>query len=264
MAYSHVRAVALPLFPGSVLFAAEPPAPAPTPTPGSGTGAPGGVAPPPPGKRFNPWLLIVGCGCLVALAILAIIVYTGYATFRTGVSSSVQDVMDSQAPQASGPSEEAAIAAALHEVPGTAEVATHSDDWTTAVVNVTAEGIDEPVPVQLHWNASASAYKATVPVGSDIVPDPVNSDELLDKPLVGDGEATPVAGGGEDAVVAKALSMCPDQSWSVGVNRHNEDWTTVSVRMGPTPQQLVVEIDFIWDPKSKGYISINTRSLTGD
>ncbi|HCU38049.1 MAG TPA: hypothetical protein DGT21_22235 [Armatimonadetes bacterium] len=129
---------------------------------------------------------------------------------------------------------------------------------------MTTEGIDEPVPVQLHWNASASAYSATVPVGSDIVPDPVKPDEFLDKPLVGDGEATRTVGGGEDAVVAKALTMCPDQSWSVGVSRHNGDWTTASVRMGPTPKQLVLEIDFIWDAQSKEYISIDTRSLAGD
>ena len=264
MAYSHVQVVTLPLFPGSVLSAVEPPAPAPTPTAGPGTGAPGGAAPPPSGKKSSLWLLLVGCGCLVALAILAIIAYTGYATFRTGISSSVQDMMDSQVPKASAPSEEAAIAAALAEVPGTAEVVSHSDDWTTAVINVTAEGIDEPVPVQLHWNASASSYSASVPVGSDILSDPVAPDEFLDKPLVGDGEATQIVGGGEDAAVAKALSMCPDQSWSAGVNRHNEDWTTVSVRMGPNPQQLILEIDFIWDSQTKEYVSINTRSLTGD
>ncbi len=267
MAHSHVRTVALPLFPGSVLFAVEPPAPVPTPALGPAPGTPGvptGAAQPPSGKKSSNWCLWVSCGCLVVLLILGIVGLVAYKYLEPKVRDVIEQAEGMQPPAFTSPSEEAATAAALAEVPGTAAVVSHSDDWTSAVINVTAEGIDEPVPVTLKWNASTSTYDASVPAGSDIVPDAASSDESLDKPLVGDGEATQTVGGGEDAVVTKALTMCPDQSWSVGVSRHNEDWTTASVRMGPTPQQLVVEIDFVWDAESKQYTPIDTRALVSD
>lgn len=164
-----------------------PPTYVPPPLPPPGMAPPPGMGLPPTPKKSPTWCFVVGCGCLVLLVLLGVAGYYGYHYLSPKVIEGAKAIKLDEPQKPAGPSQAAAEAAALSEVPGTTQIVSHSDDWKAAVIKVTPDGEkpDQAIPVTLTWDEEAKDYTGRVKTGSDVRPDAINPDNL-DKPLLGD------------------------------------------------------------------------------
>lgn len=237
---------------------AAPPPPPPPPPPASYAPPPPALGPPPPpggGKKSPALGIVLGCGCLLVLALLiAGGLYAWFAIQKpeiVGPQKTEETVSTTDAGDKATPSESAAVKAALQGRTGwTAEAIDHADDWTTATLRVwrDQEGLGYTEVIKLKWNGDSANYEVESSRQDPIAeggeettkPDPT----AKTKPQSGAG-----TGGSEAQARAVGLAQAPEKNWVVKVSRHSADWKTATVIIGPPASEFVAEYDLKWDGK---------------
>lgn len=208
-----------------------------------------------PARSGMPVATMVAIGCLVLLLLAAVLGGGGYIYYRHMQDrAKTPPVIDgSTGTQGAG---EAALTewANAEYASYTWKVSEHSADWTEAKLLVGYPQSEWMGWVRVRWSAEAGAYEVVEQgeiegdMDGDVAPQSPESSEQAQG-----GDVPQTSGPGEAAAKAAALDFIQEPDWVVKVAEHSDDYTTVTLWVGPPASEWVYVVKLSWD-QSLGYV----------